>query len=97
MRILAIEKELQTIDWANEAMTLKEEAQAVYRLMLTDKLREIYFTENKQAVLLLECENKDEAKQLLSQLPLVIKGWIDFDLTELRPYTGFSRFMEKEE
>lgn len=95
MRILAIERELKNIDWGSEKQALKEEALAVHKLMLTDKLREIYFTENKQAVLLLECENKVEAKQLLSRLPLVIKGWIDFELTELRPYTGFSRFMEE--
>ena len=94
MKILAIEKELQNIDWQNELLTLKEEAKTIYKLILSEKLREIYFSENKQAILVLECENKTAAKQLLSNLPLVLKGYIDFDLFELRPYTGFSRLMD---
>jgi hypothetical protein len=57
-------------------------------------LREIYFTENKNAVLILECKDKITAKQLLGKLPLVKKKMIDFEITELRPYTGFSRLME---
>lgn len=94
MKILAIEKELQTVDWSCGNHTLEEEAKAVYKLKLSDTLREIYFSENRQAILFLECENKVAAKQLLRHLPLVLKGYIDFELYELRPYTGFSRLMD---
>lgn len=55
MKILAIEKELITVDWENESQTLIEEAKSAYKLMLSGNLREIYFTENKNAVLVLEC------------------------------------------
>ena len=94
MKILAIEKELKTVDWENESQTLIEEAKLVYKLMLSGNLREIYFSESKNAVLILECEDKIVAKQLLDKLPLVKKGIIDFEIIELHPYTGFTRLMD---
>jgi len=94
MKILAIEKELKTVNWENESQTLIEEAKSVYELMLSGNLREIYFSENKNAVLILECEDKIVALQLLNKLPLVKKGIIDFEILELRPYSGFSRLMD---
>jgi hypothetical protein len=94
MKILAIEKELMPVDWKNESQTLIEEAKSAYKLMLSGNLREIYFSENKNAVLILECEDKIVAKQLLDKLPLVKKGIIDFEIMELQPYTGFTRLMD---
>jgi hypothetical protein len=96
MKILAIEKELQLVDWKNETNTLIEEAKSVYKLMLSDFLREIYFTENKNAILILECESKEIAEHLLRELPLVQKKIIGFELMELNPYTGLSRLMNEE-
>ncbi len=96
MKILAIEKELKSVDWEKESQTLIDEAKVAYTMLLSDSLREIYFTENKNAVLVLECENKTTAKQLLSKLPLVEKKIIDFEIMELQPYTGFSRLMDIE-
>ena len=96
MKILAIEKELKDVDWGNESETLIEEAKSAYRMMLSGYLREIYFTENKNAVLILECEDKLAAKRLLDELPLVRKGIIDFKIMELQPYTGFSQLMDVE-
>ena len=96
MKILAIEKELKTVDWKKESQILIEEAKSAYKMMLSGSLREIYFTENKQAVLILECEDSIAAKELLNELPLVREGMIDFELMELRPYTGFSRLMDDE-
>ncbi len=94
MKILAIEKELQSVDWSKATEVLSKEAESVYLLMCKDYLREIYFTEDKNAVLILECQSKSEAKQLLSKLPLVEKGIVDFELMVLKPYTGFSRLMD---
>ncbi len=96
MKILAIEKELKTVDWKKESQTLVDEAKVVYNMILSDSLREIYFTENKNAVLILECDDKTKAKKLLSKLPLVEKKIIDFEIMELQPYTGFSRLIDKE-
>lgn len=96
MKILAIEKELKTVDWKNESQTLIEEAKSAYKMMLSGYLREIYFNENKSAVLVLECEDKKTARQLLGKLPLVKKEIIDFEIMELHPYTGLSRLMNLE-
>ena len=94
MKILAIEKEIAGVDWKNAVNILNQEAKQVYQLYLADQLREIYFTENKNAVLILEAENKDQAQQLLNTLPLVQNKMIEFDVMELRPYTGFERIVK---
>jgi hypothetical protein len=96
MKILAIEKELKTVDWGKESQTLVDEARTAYDMLLSGSLREIYFNEHKHAVLVLECDDQLSAKQLLSKLPLVRKKIIDFEIMELRPYTGFSRLMAEE-
>jgi len=96
MKILAIEKELKNVDWENESQTLIEEAKSAYKMVLSGFLREIYFTDKKNAVLILECEDKNAAFQLLEKLPLVKKELITFEIMELHPYTGFSRLMNLE-
>lgn len=94
MKILAIEKEINGAKWDNLSDLLKNEARHVFELYLTDVLREIYFTENKNAVLVLESEDKLTAKKLLDSFPLVESGKIEFELMELRPYNGYERLMK---
>jgi hypothetical protein len=93
MKILAIEKETEGVDWNKLEDLLKEEAQHVYNLYLSDSLREMYFTENKNAVLILETPDKNSAIKLLDSLPLVRSGKIKFEVMELLPYTGYQRIM----
>lgn len=93
MKILAIEKESIGADWSNAENTLKAEALHVYNLYLDDTLREIYFNEHNNAVLILECENLQYAEQVLQGLPLVMAGLIEFDVMQLNPYTGFKRLI----
>jgi hypothetical protein len=95
MKILAIENEIEGVEWNNLEDLLKDEARHVYSLYLADSLREIYFTENKNAVLVLETEDKKAAMKLLDTLPLVKFGKIKFEVMELRPYTGYERIMTK--
>jgi hypothetical protein len=71
MKILAIEKETEAIEWDNLEGLLRNEAHHIYHLYLSDSLREIYFTENKNAVLVLETADKKVALKLLDTLPLV--------------------------
>jgi len=94
MKILAIEKEIESTGWDNLEDLLKDEAQNVFNLYLSDSLREIYFTEDKNAVLVIETEDKKTAIKLLDSLPLVKSGKIKFDIMELRPYTGYKRLMK---
>lgn len=93
MKILAIEKEVETADWSITEHLLGEEARYVFEMYLSGKLREIYFNEHHEAVLLLETSDKQEALDLLDSLPLVKSGKIAFEITELRPYTGFQRIL----
>lgn len=94
MKILAIETEIKKLKANSNKEILKAEARAVFELQQKNILREIYFDENHCAVLILECFNKTEAAKILSDLPLVKSGFIQFDIKELHPYTGFSRLVE---
>ena len=94
MKILAIENEIEGVAWDNSADLLKDEAQHIYNLYLSDSLREIYFTENKNAILVMETDDKKAAIKLLDTLPLVKSGKIKFEVMELRPYTGYERIMK---
>ncbi len=94
MKILAIEKEFEGIKWDEMKDMLELEAQHVFQLYLSDSLREIYFTENKNAILILETDNRETAKEILDSLPLVKNRKIRFDIMELRPYTGYERIIK---
>ena len=94
MKILAIEKEIEGIEGDNLEGLLKDEAQHIYNLYLSDSLREIYFTENKNAILVMETSNRSEAIKLLDTLPLVKSRKIKFEVMELRPYTGYKRIIK---
>lgn len=94
MKILAIENEIEGVDWNKLEDVLKNEARQVYNLYLSDTIREIYFTENKNAILVLEMKDKKAAIELLKTLSLVKTGKIKFEVMELRPYTGYDRIMK---
>jgi hypothetical protein len=91
MKILAHEKELKPIPKDKADGILKQEAFKVWELKEKDLIREIYFNEKHCAVLILECIDMHFAKTILNELPLVQEGYIEFDMMELKPYTGFSR------
>jgi len=95
MKFLAIEKEVEGVDWSNTDDILKEEAKVAADLYLKGMIREIYFNDLQCAVILLESRSKEAANEVLNNLPLVKTGMISFDITELKPYTGFSRLFEK--
>jgi len=94
MKILALEKEIEGVNWDNTEELLEQEAKAVFQLYLSDNLREIYFTEDKNAVLILETKNKQAAKRLLDTLPLVQSGKIQFEIMTLNPYNGYERIIK---
>ena len=96
MKILAIEKELNIIDWTSQNELLKEESRIVYNFYQEGAIREIYFNESKNAIMILECESISKAEEFLKSLPLVKEGLITFTLMELKPYTGFDRIIKNE-
>ncbi len=64
MKILAIEKELKTVNWGNESQTLIDEAKSAYKMMLSGHLREMYFNDKKNDVLIQDSYREVAAKDL---------------------------------
>lgn len=94
MQILALERDVQSIDPRKHARTLREEAACVWALKKQSVIREIWFTvRDRRAVLLLECASEAEAQEHLAGLPLVREGLITFDVLPLRSYDGFDRLI----
>lgn len=92
MKILALEVENHAAPQKDIQQYLKEEAQTVWRLVQTGKIREIYFqAEGHKAVIMLETATKSEAVEILDQLPLVREDFIQFNVMPLVPYDGFAR------
>jgi len=94
MKILALENEISGVEWGGMEDLLKDEAHSIYDLYLSGSLREIYFTENKNAILVMETIDKKAAIALLNTSPLVKYGKIKFEVMELLPYTGYGRIMK---
>ena len=94
MKVLALEKEMEGTTWEHTEKLLEQEAQHIFQLYLSDCLREIYFTENKNAVLVLEAIERKTAEKLLNDLPLVKSKKIRFEIIELKPYTGYERILK---
>ena len=97
MKIIAFDK----INLAPEEMgkidpLLNAEARHTWEMYKSGKFREIYFrTDHPGAVIILECENVDEAKKLMADLPLVKAGYIEFEYIPVGPFTPFEGLFEK--
>lgn len=92
MKVLAIERERPGVTDADFEPHLAAEAARAWELYRDDVIRELYFRADRhEAVLILECANIEQARQVLETLPLVQNRLIDFDLMPLRPYPGFAR------
>ena len=97
MKILAIEKEIGGTTKEQFTPHLKAEAQKVWEFNQSGFIREIYFTKySHNAVLILECIDENEARNILDTLPLVKEKLIAFDIIPLEPYDGFARLFEKQ-
>jgi hypothetical protein len=95
MKIIAFERESPGITAGEFSPYLKAEAAKVWELYQSGMARELYFRQDQStAVLVLECSSLAEARSVLSELPLVQAGLIEFDLVPLRPYPGFARLFK---
>lgn len=95
MKILALEKTKGGVTARDFKPYLVKEAKKVWELQQSDIIREIYFNNEKNAVLILECADINEAEYILNELPLVEKKLISFKLMSLSPYPGFSRLFKE--
>lgn len=97
MKILAIEQEVPGVTGEDFKPHLKAETSGVWELYQAGVIRELYFRADRScAVLILECTDIEEARDVLGTLPLVKKGLISFDIIGLAPYPGFSRLFAQE-
>ena len=95
MKIIALEIE-KSVSTA-EAFQKHAQAEAikVWELQQNDFIREIYFrADQNSAVLVLESESVNSAKEQLKALPYVKNGLIEFELIPLKAYPGFSRLFK---
>ncbi len=98
MKILALEKELPGVQPEQFALLLESEARGIWSLYQSGSIRELYFRlDRSEAVLILESVSVDEARNVLSRLPLVQAGLIQFELIPLIPYPGFSRLFGRKD
>jgi hypothetical protein len=92
MKILALERERPGTRPSDFAPELGAEASSIWRLYQDGIIRELYFRQDRsEAILILECADTAEARQVLGGLPLVRSGLIDFEIIPLIPYPGFER------
>jgi hypothetical protein len=91
MKLLAIEREIPGVKETNYQPFLKSEALRVWELYKSGVIREIYFTDEQFAIIILECTSLEEAEKHLDTLPLVQENLITFDIVPLMPYSGFER------
>lgn len=97
MKIIAIEKEVPGKTAADFQPHLEDEARVVWGLYQQGSLREIYFrADQNSAILVLECTDVHTAEDVLSTLPLVREGLIEFEIIPLIPYPGFKRLFKTE-
>ncbi|MBN8581076.1 MAG: superoxide dismutase [Anaerolineae bacterium] len=96
MKILALEHELPTATAEEFQQYSKDEARKVWALNQAGVVRESYFrADRSEAVLVLECQTVEEAREALSALPFVQNKLIAFELIPLKAYPGFERLFEK--
>jgi hypothetical protein len=97
MKILALEKEVPNVKADQFTPHLKAEACHVWELYKSSIIREMYFRQDKtDAVLILECANVAEARDVLNSLPLVREKLIEFEIIPLVSYPGLERLFAEE-
>lgn len=73
---------------------MEAEARKAWELHQEGLIRELYFTDEHCAVLILEARDKEHAREIVDQLPLVQQKLIDFELMALTAYPGFARLFK---
>lgn len=92
MKVLVIEKEIPGISEDRFQPFLQAEAARAWELYQSGLIRELYFRADRpEAVLMLECDDLEQAQQILASLPLVQEELITFEIIPLVSYPGFAR------
>lgn len=91
MKFLALMSDTPNTTSEDFAPLREPEKDQVYKLIEQGLIKEIYFrAERDDAVLILECENRDEAENCLESLPMVKSRLLQYELIGLRNYPSRS-------
>jgi hypothetical protein len=88
MKLLAIGRLRQGADAYQIALRTHDEMRALWQLYRDGIVREMYSPGGPGSVLVIEATARQEAEAILASLPLAADGVIDFELIELRPFSG---------
>jgi len=94
MQYLVATSDSGPVDWASKAEELRREAAHVLRLHTRGLVRQIWFTEDRDAILILEAPDLEAARAIAEGLPLVREGLLRYRITSLLPYTGWERLID---
>jgi len=90
MKVIAVSRPVSR-PLAELAPHLMDEARATWQLYAEDQIREIYLRDDGGVVILLEAPDLGAARALLSRLPLVAYGYLEFDVWSLSPFVPWGR------
>lgn len=93
MQYLVTTSDNGDINWDKYVDVLRTEAKHVLSFISRGVLRNIWFTEKKDAVLLFECDCIEDVSIIMDTLPLVAESLIKYEVICLFPYTGFERIV----
>lgn len=83
MQYLVLTSDIVNIDWDRHSDALKMESKHILSLYLKGILRNIWYTEKKDAILLFECDSIEHVNREMKKLPLVSKGLLSMKLSAL--------------
>ena len=97
MQLLAVSKMKEDADRSKMGPHLKDEVKHTLEGYLDGHIRNFWWqAEQNGIVLLLESADKEEAQRVLGELPLVISGFIEFDLIPLKPLLPLGMLIGRE-
>jgi hypothetical protein len=97
MKIFAIDKILPTATEEKIRGVVIKEAIHIWMLTTKEIVREAYFRKDRPGVILvLECENAQEARRILSTFPMVAAGVIDFEVIPVGHFVPYGTLIDQE-
>ena len=97
MKILAIDRILPTATEEKIRGVVIREAIHIWMLTTKEIIREAYFRKDRPGVVLvLECENAQEARRILATFPMVEAGVIDFEIIPLGHFVPYGTPIDQE-
>ncbi len=91
MKILAVAKVAPQTTPEKIKPYLEAEVKCAWKLYKEGPVREMYNCRDRRlgVVFILECDNVDEARKALDELPFVREKFIDFEMIPLGPFPYF--------